>query len=91
MRLTLSMTLLGIGAFFWLWGTIWLMSRKSLLYKIHALGVADTLGSTLIVIGLLIKTPEHWATLLLALSFVLFWGTMISFVLARGASSRRVP
>ena len=91
MRLTLSMVLLGLGGFFWIWGTAWLLGKRSLWWKIHALGVADTLGSALIAAGLLVRFPEHWAALLLALFFILFWGTMLSFVLARGASSRRTP
>jgi len=91
MRLTVSMIFLGVGLFFWIWGTLRLPGRKSLLWKLHALGIADTLGSILIIIGLMVRSPEYWPALLLSLVSILFWGTMLGFILARGAGSRRSP
>ena len=44
---------IGIGIFFWFWGTFPLMGKRAVLYKLHTLSVADTLGSILIVFGLL--------------------------------------
>lgn len=89
MRLIVSMILLSLGVVFWLWGTLWLPTRKSLLWKLHALGVADTLGSALIVTGLLVRSPDNWPALTLALISILFWGTMLCFVLARGVGEQR--
>ncbi len=89
MRLTVSLIFSGIGLFFWIWGTLWLPGRKTLLWKIHALGISDSLGSALIIIGLLIRSPENWAALTLALISVIFWGTSFGFVIARGTGSRR--
>lgn len=89
MRVAVGMTVAGFGLFFWLWGSMWLPSRRSLERKLHALGVADTLGSVLIILGFLICYPMHWVGLLLALGSVIFWGTLLGFVLARGVAESR--
>jgi multicomponent Na+:H+ antiporter subunit G len=88
MRLITVMSLLGLGVAFWLWGTLWIPGRRSILWKLHALGVSDTLGSLLIVSGLLVHSPSHWRELSVAFISIVFWGTMLSFVLARAVSRR---
>lgn len=88
MRLTISMILMALGAALWLWGTAWLPGRRDLFWKLHALGVADTLGSALVVAGLLVRAPNQWPALTLALVSLIFWGTAIGYVLARGAYGR---
>ena len=87
MQLTIAMTLAALGIVYWLWGTLWLLSRKSSAWKLHALGVADTLGSVLIILGFMVRYPHLWVSLLLALISVVFWGTLLSFILARGVVS----
>lgn len=44
----LSYGLMAIGILFWFWGTSHLVSDKSVLFKLHGLSVADTLGSCLL-------------------------------------------
>jgi len=33
---------IAIGVFFWFWGTAHLLDKRSVLYKLHGLSVADT-------------------------------------------------
>jgi multicomponent Na+:H+ antiporter subunit G len=85
----LSYTCLIIGLIFWFWGTFPLLGPRSALYKLHGLSVADTLGSMLMVVGLLIKTPSEWPLLVLALICLAIWNTMLGYVLAY-CSSRSI-
>ncbi len=81
----LSNLALGLGALLWLWGTAPLLGRAGLLVKLHGLTVADTLGSTLILVGLLLRGPREWPLLLLALAMLMIWSTLLGFVLAAQA------
>lgn len=83
----LSYAFLGVGLFFWFWGTLPLLSGRSVLFKLHALSVADTLGSMLIIVGLLLKIPQEWPLLLLALLALTIWNTILGYVLADCASN----
>jgi multicomponent Na+:H+ antiporter subunit G len=78
----ISYGLIGLGLFFWFWGTFPLLGNRSVLYKLHTLSVADTLGSMSIVVGLLIKIPSEWSLLLLALISLAIWNTILGYVLA---------
>ncbi|MCY7382331.1 MAG: monovalent cation/H(+) antiporter subunit G [Microcoleus sp. CAN_BIN18] len=78
----LSYTCIGIGIFFWFWGTSYLLGKRSVFYKLHSLSVADTLGSMLIVVGLLLKIPSKWPLLILAIICLAIWNTMLGYVLA---------
>ncbi|MBD2293015.1 monovalent cation/H(+) antiporter subunit G [Anabaena sphaerica FACHB-251] len=78
----ISYTLIGIGIFFWFWGTSHLVSNKSVLFKLHGLSVADTLGSMLIIVGLLLKIPSEWPLLVLGLISLAIWNTMLGYVIA---------
>jgi multicomponent Na+:H+ antiporter subunit G len=75
------------GLIFWFWGTFPLLGRRSLLFKLHSLSVADTLGSMSIVFGLLLKIPSEWPLLILALLSLAIWNTMLGYVLAYCSSS----
>ncbi|NJL87055.1 MAG: monovalent cation/H(+) antiporter subunit G [Leptolyngbyaceae cyanobacterium SM1_1_3] len=79
---TLSYVCFGIGLIFWFWGTWPLLGDRSVLYKLHSLSVADTLGSISIVVGLLLKIPREWPLLLLALISLAIWNTVLGYVLA---------
>lgn len=83
----LSYALLGIGIVFWFWGTLPLLGRRSLLFKLHSLSVADTLGSMSIIVGLLLKIPREWPLLVLALISLAIWNTVLGYVLAYCSSS----
>lgn len=85
----LSYGLIIIGICFWFWGTFPLIGNRSVLFKLHSLSVSDTLGSMLIVIGLLIKIPNEWSLLLLAIITLAVWNTVLGYVIAYCASSDR--
>ncbi|MBD2691144.1 monovalent cation/H(+) antiporter subunit G [Anabaena catenula] len=78
----ISYTLIGIGIFFWFWGTSHLVSDRSVLFKLHGLSVTDTLGSMLIIVGLLMKIPSEWPLLILGLISLAIWNTMLGYVIA---------
>ena len=78
----LSYSLVVIGIIFWFWGTLPIIGSRSVLFKLHSLSVADTLGSMTIVIGLLLKIPSEWPLLLLAIITLAIWNTVLGYVLA---------
>lgn len=78
----LSYICIGVGIFFWFWGTLPLLGKRSVLFKLHSLSVADTLGSIAIVVGLLLKRPGEWTLLVLAIITLAIWNTMLGYVLA---------
>ena len=78
----LSYSLMVIGIIFWFWGTLPLIGKRSLLFKLHSLSVADTLGSMTIAIALLLKIPSEWSLLLLAIITLAIWNTVLGYVLA---------
>lgn len=83
MRLIASTVLVGIGVFLWFWGGLHLAGKKQYLWKIHALGISDMIGTIFILVGALVKSFENWPHVLLAIGAVAFWGTAFSFVMAR--------
>ncbi len=83
----LSYSLMIIGIIFWFWGTLPLISNRSVLFKLHSLSVADTLGSMTIIFGLLLKIPSEWSLLLLAIISLAIWNTVLGYVLAYCSSS----
>jgi multicomponent Na+:H+ antiporter subunit G len=83
----LSYLCIGVGLVFWFWGTPVLLTQRSVLFKLHNLSVADTLGSIAIIFGLLVKRPREWPLLLLAILSLALWNTMLGYVLAYCSSS----
>jgi multicomponent Na+:H+ antiporter subunit G len=83
----LSYSWMVIGIIFWFWGTLPLIGNRSVLFKLHSLSVADTLGSISIIIGLLLKIPSEWPLLLLAIITLAIWNTVLGYVLAYCSSS----
>lgn len=83
----LSYSLIVIGIIFWFWGTFPLIGNRSVLFKLHSLSVADTLGSMTIVVGLLLKIPKEWPLLILAIVTLAIWNTVLGYVLAYCSSS----
>lgn len=73
---------IGIGLIFWVWGTLPLLSDRTILFKLHSLSVSDTLGSMAILFGLLLKIPREWPLLILALIALVLWNTVLGYVLA---------
>lgn len=78
----LSYISFGVGLVFLFWGTSYLLGGRSVLYKLHSLSVADTLGAILIIFGLLLKIPDAWPWLVLAIISLAIWNTMLGYVLA---------
>ena len=85
-----SYGLMIIGIIFWFWGTLPLIGKRSVLFKLHSLSVADTLGSMSIVVGLLIKIPSEWSLLLLAIITLAIWNTVLGYVIAYCSSSEYI-
>lgn len=83
----LSYSCIVIGIIFWFWGTLPLIGKRSVLFKLHSLSVADTLGSMSIIIGLLLKIPSEWSLLLLGIISLAIWNTVLGYVLAYCSSS----
>ena len=72
-----------IGVILWFWGTVPILNKKhSLYYKLHTLTVADTVGSVLIIVGLLIRNYENWAILSIATISLILCNTFFSYLLA---------
>ena len=83
----ISSGLIGLGVFFWFWGTFPLLGDRSVLFKLHSLSVSDTLGSMSMIVGLLLKIPSEWPLLLLALICLAIWNTVLGYVLAYSSST----
>lgn len=83
----LSYICIGVGIVFWFWGTFPLLGKRSVLFKLHSLSVADTLGSMSIIFGLLLKIPSEWSLLILALISLVIWNTVLGYVLAYCSSN----
>lgn len=79
----MSLLLLGAGLALWFWGTWPLLEQHSYLSKLHKLSVSDTLGSGLMLLGLLLRIPSQWPLLALALLGLVVWNTIFGYVLAR--------
>jgi multicomponent Na+:H+ antiporter subunit G len=85
---------IGLGLVFWFWGTSALLSKRSVLFKLHNLSVSDTLGSIAIIFGLLLQRSKEWPLLLLAILSLMLWNTMLGYLLAYCSSdaiARRSP
>jgi multicomponent Na+:H+ antiporter subunit G len=78
----ISYVCIGIGLFFWFWGTSFLVQQRSVLFKLHNLSVSDTLGSISIIFGLLLMRPRESPLLILAILSLALWNTMLGYVLA---------
>ncbi|NJN39364.1 MAG: monovalent cation/H(+) antiporter subunit G [Acaryochloridaceae cyanobacterium CSU_3_4] len=83
----ISYICIALGLVFWFWGTWPLVGQRSVLFKLHSLSVADTLGSMIIVMGLLLKIPREWPLLVLAILSLAIWNTVLGYVLAYCSSS----
>jgi multicomponent Na+:H+ antiporter subunit G len=83
----LSYICICVGLIFWFWGTPVLLGKRSVLFKLHNLSVSDTLGSILIIFGLLLQRPRELPLLVLAILSLALWNTMLGYVLAYCSSS----
>ena len=80
----ISLILICAGTVLWIWGSIPLIMRnKHLLFRIHTLTVSDTLGSILIVLGLIVHSTSKWPLLFLGLLSIILWNATFSIVLSK--------
>jgi len=78
----ISYLLLFIGLFFWIWGTLPILKKgNTILYKLHTLTVSDTVGSSLILIALIIRNSSHWPVLFICLITLTLWNTIFGYLL----------
>ena len=88
LQIFISYLLVFLGVFFWLWGTIPILNKKnSLLYKLHTLTVADTVGSGLILISLIIRNPNYWPILSISIVTLTLWNTIFGYLLGNLADN----
>ena len=82
MLTTLSTSIICIGLFFWLWGTLPILNRQhSIFYKLHTLTVADSVGSLLIIFALFLRSPQYWPLFLVTAISLSLWNTVLSYIL----------
>ena len=81
--------LMACGCVLMTWGTLYLLTDKPFVTKLHALGISDTLGSLLIVAGLILRFPDRIVMLGAAFLALLFWGPLLTYILAKGVSRGR--
>lgn len=83
----LSWLLLGAGAFFVLVGGVGVLRMPDLYTRIHAASVTETLGTMLILMGLMLHSGWDLSTfkLLAILVFLLFTGPVSSYALGNTA------
>lgn len=84
---TVSWVLLVAGGFFIIVGGIGLLRMPDLFTRMHAAGIADTMGTGLILVGLLFQSDD-WVVmvkLLLILYFIIFANPTSTHAVARSA------
>ena len=85
----LSNFLIIIGLLFWLWGTLPIVNKQhSLLYKLHTLTVSDSVGSLILILGLLLRAPTYWPLLLITAISMSIWNTIFSYIIANIAGDK---
>jgi multicomponent Na+:H+ antiporter subunit G len=78
----LSLAILFVGLFFWLWGTLPIVNREhSIFYKLHTLTVSDSVGSLLILLALLIRAPQYWPIFVVTAISLSLWNTVFSYII----------
>ncbi len=85
----LSNFLIIIGLLFWLWGTLPIVNKQhSLLYKLHTLTVSDSVGSLILLFGLLFRVPDYWPLLVITAISLSIWNTIFSYIIANIAEKK---
>ena len=85
----LTWALLLAGAFFFLTGALGMVRLPDVFTRMHAAGMADTMGAGLILAGLCVHSGVNLVTvrLLLVLAFVWFTSPIATHALAKAALS----
>ena len=74
------------GVFLMSWGTLWLLKPVEIHTLLHPLGISDTLGAFLIVLGLCLRYPQYIIPLGISALALLIWGPLVTYVIARGCA-----
>lgn len=84
----ISWILLGLGSFLCVTGSVGVMRFPDFFTRMHAAGVTDTLGSGLIIFGLVLQSNLEWLVifkLLFIIAFIFFTSPTSSHALAKAA------
>ena len=84
----MSTILVVAGTFLWLLGTWRLIRTRDFMVKLHFLGISDTLGSLLIMLGCLLKKPSASMYIVVGMGALVIWGTFLPHVMAKGYMGR---
>ena len=86
----ISNILIIFGLCFWVWGTLPIINKKhSLLYKLHTLTVSDSVGTLILLVGLLLRAPAYWPLLLITAISMSIWNTIFSYIIANIAVKQK--
>ena len=85
--------LMGIGLVFQLVAAVGLVRFPDVYCRLHVIGVNDTLGSPLVLLGLAIHASLSLASLkiVVAIVFLYVTGPLVSHLLARAALESNIP
>ncbi|MGM0640737.1 MAG: monovalent cation/H(+) antiporter subunit G [Thermotogota bacterium] len=75
-----------IGIFFFMVGSIGMLTMKDFYSRVQASGIADTIGIFTILLSFMIKNPDNIAKLVLIALLIIIIEPVISHILAWGAS-----
>jgi len=87
----IELFLYGAGVFFVVVGSIGVVRFKDLYFRLHAGGVADNAGFTLILLGLIVRSGFTTLTIMLALLILLnlITNSIVTHSIAKSAFSMR--
>jgi len=83
----ISLTLVVLGLILTFYGTVGILVCHSL-QKLHYMGISDTLGSVLIILGIMMEWKQATAMLSAAIVLLLILGPIVSHIIARGMINR---
>ena len=75
-----------VGIFFFIVGSIGILTMKDFYSRVQASGIADTIGVFTILLSFMIKNPDNIAKLVLIALLIIIIEPVISHILAWGAS-----
>ena len=81
------LALVVLGLILTFYGTVGILVCHSL-QKLHYMGISDTLGSVLIILGIMMEWKQATAMLSAAIVLLLILGPIVSHIIARGMINR---
>lgn len=83
----ISLILIILGLVLTFYGTVGILVCRSL-QKLHYMGISDTLGSVLIILGIMMQWKEATGVLSVTVVLLLILGPIVSHIIARGMINR---